>query len=297
MLVELEVANGRFLRDRIGQVNDDGYKDTKMNPWQERNNTNNKVTGWIGNVRTSLAFLSRLPLATCGPQRPLSEAMAGFGPAGAVIGAIAGCIAWASLAAGLPASMAAIIGVGALVAISGALHEDGLADTADGLGGWTRERALEIMRDSRIGAYGVLALVLVTALRIAAYDSLILAHGGFLDMVFIFSGTACLSRAALPYLLHAASPARTDGQAAGAGRPDHQTVRSAIISGLAIYGLFLWSAAGFFAALAGAACAGLAVYCVLRLARTRLGGMTGDVAGAAQQIGEVFILSGLIIAG
>ncbi|MDN3711343.1 adenosylcobinamide-GDP ribazoletransferase [Paracoccus cavernae] len=87
---------------------------------------------------------------------------------GLVVGSIAAAVFAATMALGLPQALAAILAVAAMVWLSGGLHEDGLADLADGMGGPNRERRLEIMRDSRIGSYGALTLGLVTAIRITA---------------------------------------------------------------------------------------------------------------------------------
>ena len=119
---------------------------------------------------------------------------------------------------GLPPLVCAGLAVGALVIVTGALHEDGLADVADGFGGGaTRERKLEIMRDSRIGAYGAAALALSLILRVAALSAL-LDHGlGAAAAGLILAGAASRAAALAPLALLPA--ARADGLGAGAGAP------------------------------------------------------------------------------
>ena len=170
----------------------------------------------------------------------------------------------------------------ALVAMTGALHEDGLADTADGLwGGRDAARRLEIMRDSRIGSYGVIALVLGLGLRWFA-----LAAAGPAALV----ASASLSRGVLPLLMAREPMARRDGLAHAQGQPPERTAWIALGIGAAV--------AVVFGGLGGAilsllAVAGLA-HIIARLARARIGGITGDILGATQQVCELAILLLLI---
>ncbi len=112
----------------------------------------------IRDLRTATAFMTRLPVGA--PEGgDLAAACWAFPVAGLLIGAIAGGLLAAAWTFGAPPLVAALLALAAMAALTGALHEDGLADTADGLGGGSPERKLEIMRDSRVGAFGVLALV------------------------------------------------------------------------------------------------------------------------------------------
>src|SRR5262249_46611727 len=125
---------------------------------------------WIGDVRVALGFLTRLPVGATGS---LAAAAWAFPVAGLVVGGVAALIfalaAWLSL----PPAVAAILAIAAAIALTGALHEDGAVDSADGLaGGGDPEHRLAIMRDSRIGSFGVIALVLVLGLRAAALATL-----------------------------------------------------------------------------------------------------------------------------
>lgn len=203
---------------------------------------------------------------------------------GALIGAVVGLVMLAAEAV-FPASVAVVIGLVASALLTGALHEDGLADTIDAFGGGTSpERCLEIMKDSRIGTYGVLALIAVFALKgaslaaigpVAVVGALIAAYaGGRL--------AAVLALAFLPYaggdnVKVSRSPVRmTRGELA-----------VAIVTGLLV-GPFVMSIAAFVAAtaIAFAAAALIAI-----LAQRKIGGYTGDVLGAVEQIYETAFLA------
>ena len=117
---------------------------------------------------------------------------------------------------GLASWPAALLSVLAGIALTGALHEDGLADTADGFfGGRDREEKLAILRDSRQGTYGVLAIVLGVLLRAAALAGI----GDVIHAGLALIAAHAASRAALPAVMTALTPARPDGFGAGAGTP------------------------------------------------------------------------------
>ena len=123
-------------------------------------------------LRRAWAFLTRLPGgAHPGDDRELGRSVPWFPIVGAILGALSGTVYWA-LHGSVGAPLAAVLAVAASAAATGGLHEDGLADTADALGGTTRQRRLEIMKDSRVGVFGVIALVLSTLVRVFAVSSL-----------------------------------------------------------------------------------------------------------------------------
>ena len=243
-----------------------------------------------------MTLLTRLPMtARPAPPLPVAESPAEQAPlarasrcypaVGAVVGAIGGLSLLAAAALQLPAPAAALLAVAVTILVTGALHEDGLADVADGFGGG-RDRAhkLAIMRDSRIGSYGVLALVLSVALRAAALATIAAADAGQAALALIAS--QCISRAGLGALMAGLPGARADGLAAAVGRPrGADALAAAATAILAAVLLLPWHAAAL--ALAGAflASAGIAV-----LARRQIGGYTGDVLGAAQQLSEIVVL-------
>src|SRR5437763_10273753 len=117
--------------------------------------------GLFADLAAAIAFYTRLPLRPAGPVDGAAVARASWcAPlVGALIGALAGLAYWIAYRLNLPPLVCATLAVAAGMLLTGGLHEDGLADTADGLGGETRERALDIMRDGRIGVFGAGALV------------------------------------------------------------------------------------------------------------------------------------------
>ena len=224
---------------------------------------------------TRLAFmlLSRLPMGRMQTPPPMAEAVWAYPVVGAVVGAASGLVFWLAAKAGLPPLAAALLALGASMALTGGMHEDGLADMADGFGGGrTRAAKLEIMRDSRIGSYGVVALVLALGLRAACLAALP-APG----VVWRLAAIGALSRALLPVVMLALPPARADGlgQAAGGGM-----ARAPVLAGLALAAVSFWHFLPVFAAMA------VAVAGVSALAKRQIGGFTGDVLGAGQILAE-----------
>jgi adenosylcobinamide-GDP ribazoletransferase len=235
----------------------------------------------------ALGLLTRLPVPVTTATRGARAAWA-WPLAGAVLGGLAGLTGAAALSLGLPAPVAALLALGALVMLGGGLHEDGLADAADGLwGGWSPERRLEIMRDSRIGSYGVMALVLSLGLRAVALALIFETGAGAAAAALIVA--AMLSRAAMAGVMAALPPARADGLARDQGRPPAATV--ALAAALAIAAAALLAGA---TGLLAAAAAALVASGVARLARARIGGQTGDILGMAQQLAEIAALLCLI---
>ncbi len=245
----------------------------------------------VAEFLASLRFLTRLPIpfAKTASPVPLSQAMRQFGLAGAAIGALIGLALKAVGLFHMPVLMTASLVVGFSLLVTGALHEDGLADTADGLGGGkTRERRLEIMRDSRIGTYGSAALMLALMCRAGAYiDLLGMTYG---QAILVLAACGAFSRAMVVDLLWATRPARSDGLSAHAGRPGRNTALYAIISAAAIA---LWAGVDI-APMAGVEAIGLALLVTagMRMLATKLiGGQTGDICGATQVLCELAMLA------
>lgn len=240
----------------------------------------------------ALCWLTRLPVGRFlpDPAPQLQSALWAFPLAGLVVGGAGALVLALALWLGLTPLIAALLAVGAQIWLTGGLHEDGLADLADGMGGATRERRLEIMRDSRIGSYGALALGLTTALRVAALAAL----PPMAAMIALVALSA-LSRAGIVAVLRWLEPARGDGLGRGAGRPPAGVVAWALAIGLMpFFAASLWPLT--FPPMAGLA-AVLGCFCGQILVGTKakrvLGGQTGDVLGAVQQIGEVTALVAL----
>jgi adenosylcobinamide-GDP ribazoletransferase len=244
------------------------------------------VSGITTDIRTGLAFCTRLPLKPA-PGADLAEDLARaswtFPIAGALIGLVGGVVYWLADGLGLDPLVAATLAVAATILMTGALHEDGLSDTADGLGGGgTKTRKLEIMRDSRSGAYGVLALVLSVLLRVGAIASL--AEPGLVVAALIAAHAG--ARAALPLFMFLVPPARQDGLSATAGKPASGAAVTAVMLGLLAIALCLGVGAALLAALLVAAAFGLMSWLSIR----QIGGQTGDVLGALEQASEILIL-------
>jgi adenosylcobinamide-GDP ribazoletransferase len=216
--------------------------------------------------------------------------------AGAVIGAAGALVLWAGARLGLPAQVAAGLALAALVYATGAFHEDGLADCADGLGGGaTRQRKLEIMKDSRIGAFGGAALVLSLGLRWAALAALLASHGAGAAGLAMIS-VAAFSRVAGLVPAVALEPARAEGAAQAAGKPEGAAAWTAFALACLLPALLLapvFGARPLAFALAGGF---LAAGAMAAMARKQIGGQTGDVAGAAQQLAEIAFLVALTAA-
>jgi adenosylcobinamide-GDP ribazoletransferase len=238
------------------------------------------VTGFA----VATAFLTRIPVAAAGCRAGrLAEAAWAFPLVGAGIGAVAACAFLLAQLFGLGDWPAALLAVLAGIALTGALHEDGLGDTADGLiGGHDRDHALAIMRDSRLGTFGVLAIVLSVSLRGAALARIgDVAHAG---LALVAAHAA--SRAALPVAMRSMAPARADGLGVEAGRPSASLAFAAVTIGVLISLAALGPTRGAIAL--GAA--GSAMFAAGMLAQRRIGGYTGDILGAFQQVGEIVML-------
>jgi adenosylcobinamide-GDP ribazoletransferase len=234
--------------------------------------------------KASILFLTRLRY---GPSVPvggaaIAHAVWAFPLVGILVGLIGAVIYAFAARAGLPPWPAALLAVGATMAATGCLHEDGLADTADGFGGGSiRELKLDIMRDSRIGTYGVCALAMSILLRASALASLgrpglvaaalIAAHGG--------------ARALLPVFMYVVPPARNDGPAS-AKEPPREAVIVAALLGVLVLFFCLGLLVGLVALILLLAGAGFMAWLTL----AQIDGQTADVLGAVEQVGEIVVL-------
>ncbi len=252
---------------------------------------------WWRDTQTAAAFLTRIPLSrgeriSDDAQRAEDEAAIdgdltlasrAFPLVGFLIGLIGGAVLVAAKWIGLSPFLAAALAITATITITGALHEDGLADAAEGFGaGRDRQARLAIMRDTRLGAFAVLALVLSVVVRIGALADI----SGTFAAAAAMIAAAAYSRAVLPAVMAWFEPAKTQGLAVTAGKPPADRVLASVLLGALFALLFLGPAAGFLAIIAGGAvAAGCAV-----LAKHELGGYTGDVLGAIQQLTEIAVL-------
>jgi adenosylcobinamide-GDP ribazoletransferase len=246
-----------------------------------------KDAGWprpITDLAVNIAFCTRLPLAHVGRlvEGDIARASWAMPVAGALVGAAAALAYAIAIRLGLPPSVAAALAIAAGMALTGAMHEDGLADTADAMGGRDRARKLEIMHDSRLGTYGACALVLSVLLRWAALVSI--ARPGAVAFALIAAHTA--ARATLPAVMALVPPARSDGLAASFGAPPREVAAVAAVLGALALVLCLGSGPGLLATVL----LGAVAVAVARLSMKAIGGQTGDVLGALEQIGEVLVL-------
>jgi adenosylcobinamide-GDP ribazoletransferase len=239
---------------------------------------------WLDDLRTAVAFLTRLPMPhPAGPMpQNFARAQRLFPAVGAAIGGAVGLLCLGLRAIGLPDLAAAALALGASALLTGALHEDGLADVADGFGGGRDTAAkLEIMRDSRLGTYGALMLMVSFVAKVSLLAAL--------PDAFVVQGLIAahaLARGVLPFMAMNLPYARKDGLAASAGPPDFATAATAGGLALVIALVVLPWRDAFGAALMAAGCAAGMGW----LAQRQIGGQTGDVLGGAEQLGEIAIL-------
>jgi adenosylcobinamide-GDP ribazoletransferase len=247
-----------------------------------------QLKDWCDDIVVATALLTRVPMPVADGAQALVRAQRAFPLVGAVIGLVIGLVDLALLKINVPALAAAALALGAAAALTGALHEDGLADVGDGFGGGKdRTAKLAIMRDSRLGTYGALVLLVGFAARISALASLPVAA-----VVPGLVAAHALARATMPVLAAALPFARDDGLGRSAGRPDPATAAMAVLIAAVIALLCLPAKA----ALLAAAIAAAAAAAVALLAVRQIGGVTGDVFGAAEQVAETAVLVALAAA-
>jgi adenosylcobinamide-GDP ribazoletransferase len=235
------------------------------------------VIGLLG----ALQFLTRIPIQL--PHGiPHARVVPWFPVAGGLIGALVGAVAALAVTV-LDPTVAAALGVIAGLVVTGAFHEDGLADMADAFGGgWTPEQRLAILKDSRHGTYGVAALVSSILLRVVALASLATPAAMLAGAV----AAHALARSAAVGAMVAFPVAVESGLGAGAARSLRPaTVAAGIVGGLAIASFVVGWWAG-----PGAVAAVVALVVVGRLAVAKIGGLAGDVLGAIEQVAEGAVL-------
>lgn len=250
---------------------------------------------WLQAFKEQASFFTGLKLTDgSAPRWQLADVLPVLPVVGAGVGLAAGLVFAIVRGISGPGWLAAALAVGTSVLLTRALHEDGLADTADGLGPHALEtpRRLEIMRDSRNGTFGVLALALTVLIKVACLAQF---SGGTGLAVLI--ATHAMSRAVLAYPLLAFSPVRSDGLGVLAGKPTDTDVWLAVAIGAAISFVLLLGH-GFFAAILAPLAAMASAYVGARWIAARIGGYTGDTLGANEQKAELafLIVATLLIA-
>lgn len=238
----------------------------------------------IIDLRIGISLCTRLPV---GPAEAIGEgdvarASWTFPIAGLLIG-IAGAVVYGlAMRMNVGAQPAAALALAATLLFTGAMHEDGLADTADGLGGKNREKKLEIMRDSRIGTFGACALAISLLLRWSTLADI--AEPRFVALALICAHVS--ARACVPAFMHLVPPARSDGLSSGAGQPPFASVITALLLGIAS----LLLAFGPTGAMVTLLLLLLLAVLLARLAIRQFAGQTGDVLGALEQTSEAAVL-------
>jgi len=235
-------------------------------------------------LRIGISLCTRLPLSPAAPVADGDVARASwtFPIAGLLVGLAGALVYWLAVRANVAPLPAAALTLTATMLLTGAMHEDGFADTADGLGGATRERKLEILRDSRIGSFGACALAASLMLRWSTLADI--AEPRFVAMALIASHVA--ARACLPAFMHFVAPVRPDGLSSGAGQPPFSSVAAALVLGISC----LLFSLGLKGAMLSLLILALAGWSMAGLAKREFGGQTGDVLGAVEQIGEAAVL-------
>ncbi len=235
----------------------------------------------LGDALLCVGFFTRIPAGGITDRR-LADAIWAVPLVGALVAVVGACGFGIASWLNLPPAIAAAIALAATILMTGGLHEDGLADVADGFGGGaTRERKLEIMKDSRIGTFGVLALVLTVLVRWSALAAL----SGSIPMLAPLVAAHAASRGIMPAMMAVLPPARATGLSASAGTVSFSA--SLLAAALGFVGLL---ALGPFAALLSAVALVVWFLALKSLSERQIGGQTGDVLGTLQQGGEIIVL-------
>jgi adenosylcobinamide-GDP ribazoletransferase len=247
---------------------------------------------------TAVQFFTRIPVPDWvgHSAQQLNQAARYFPLVGVLVGALCAAVLWFGVQV-LPLSLAVGLSMAAGILITGAFHEDGLSDFADGMGGgYTTEKILAIMKDSRVGAYGVITLVLVLLLK---YQSL-LALGDLHSLPLLAAALVAahsVSRLMATSIMLTQRYIRDDDSAKA--KPAAQAISTAsfavaTLTGIAALGL-LYAAGANGSAICAAVAAAILMrgYLAWRLQK-RLGGYTGDCLGAVQQLTELAFYLGLL---
>jgi adenosylcobinamide-GDP ribazoletransferase len=257
-----------------------------------------QISDYLDDIARAAGFLSRLPMPARhfeGHDGTLTRASGMFPAAGLIIALCPGLAVLILSAFNANAALTAILALTILIGVTGALHEDGLADSADAFGArGGREQMLEIMKDSRIGTYGVLALMVSFALRALALTIIISVTGGWGAFLMLLA-VAAASRAAMVWHWNALPPARHNGVAASVGAPDERARNLALLLGAIVFMLLVTPATDLMTAALGLALLAAATSQWTSIVRSRLNGHTGDTIGATQQIGETVCLTALAL--
>lgn len=249
----------------------------------------------LRDLTMALRFFSRLPSGAAPHEVPDLTRIARVLPiASLLIGVLPALALYGLGLADLPALFAAIVACALFAIVTGAMSEDALADAADGLfGGTTPERRLVILKDSLHGSYGVLAIVFLVLLRVAALAAMLQVSP--LAAALCWLAATVFARSAALYPAHALPPARSDGAAAGA-RPLRRNglvvglVFAAVLATILAYGFVGWPGI-----VVGGVVTGVLAFGWTRLCDRMVGGITGDLIGALQALIEIGLLTTFMV--
>lgn len=250
-----------------------------------------KIKHLILEVQLAFSFMTTIPIPAFNAENResnLASCIWVFPLVGVVLGLLAGSIYYLSIVVGLNVFLSALISVSTMVLLTGALHEDGLADVADGFGGgYGRNQVLSIMSDSSLGTYGTLALLLVMAGRVGAVYQI---EQPLLVITALISA-ASLSRTSCLFIFAGMSPARQTGLGQSVKNPGFAEIISACILCLICNILLL----DFKLVLLILGVALIVTLIIYRLAQSIIGGFTGDVIGASLLLTELAVLLTLAV--
>lgn len=257
-----------------------------------------KLNSPIAETARALAFLTRLPVPNTyfNDDDAHNETIqsAGYFPAAGIVIGLLGSVAFIiTHILHLPPALSSAIAIIGVIILTGALHEDGLGDIADGFGGGaTKERRLEIMKDSRLGTYGVIAVISSLLLRVLALTA-ILQTSGVIAACFAMIAANAASRGAMVWMWSDLPPARIDGVSGQLGKPHENAVSIAAVMGLGSALIFGVLGTGFISATIAIVLSVMIMIGFQKLCMKMIGGQTGDTLGACQQLVEITMLVGL----
>src|ERR1700759_2754250 len=231
------------------------------------------LKGLIADLRIGISLCTRFPIGTAASLNDgeVARASWAFPVAGILVGLVGALAYWLAIRLNVAPIPAAALALAATMAVTGAMHEDGLAGSFYGLGGKTREQKLEIMRDSRIGTFGALALVVTLLLRWSTLADI--AEPRYVAIAMVCANAS--ARAGMTAFMHLVPLARADGLSSGAGRPPGQCVAAALAIGI-FWLLFGFGAKGAVISLLLLAVAGIIA---ARIVIRQIGGQTAGGLG------------------
>ena len=253
--------------------------------------TKKRGLGAMDDLRMALSLLTRLPVR-CPDDKPLAQAVWCYPVVGLILGVCLAPVLWLAPQINLPSLANGLLVIAVLSVLTGALHEDGLADVADGFGGGAeRTRKLDIMKDSRMGSYGTLALILVVLFKASLIGALMDRYNSGITLACLMAVLA-LSRGLIPFLMRYLPPARPDGLARWVGRP---TGARTLLGGFIVVVIVVALSDSLPAPALGLVVVSiLTVFLIGWLSMKQINGITGDVLGASMTLCEATGLAVLV---